>query len=45
VLAGYALAWFIFARESFDWQSVATLATWSMTLFIQRAEHHDTQAI
>jgi low affinity Fe/Cu permease len=24
---------------------VATLATWVMTLFIQRAEHRDTQAI
>ena len=28
-----------------DWHSVATLATWAMTLFIQRAEHRDTQAI
>jgi low affinity Fe/Cu permease len=31
--------------KSFDWQSVATVATWLMTLFIQRAEHRDTQAI
>ena len=30
---------------SFDWHSVATLATWFMTLVIQRAEHRDTQAI
>ena len=35
----------IFSRQSFDWQSVATVATLLMTLFIQRAEHRDTQAI
>ena len=28
-----------------DWHAVATLATWLMTLVIQRAEHRDTQAI
>jgi low affinity Fe/Cu permease len=28
-----------------EWHSAATLATWAMTLFIQRAEHRDTQAI
>jgi len=27
------------------WHMVATLATWGMTLVIQRAEHRDTQAI
>jgi low affinity Fe/Cu permease len=31
--------------RTFDWQAIATLATWIMTLFIQRAEHRDTQAI
>jgi low affinity Fe/Cu permease len=41
----YALGWLIFERETFDWHGVATLATWTMTLFIQRAEHRDTQAI
>jgi low affinity Fe/Cu permease len=41
----YAALWFIFERESFDWHGVATLATLTMTLFIQRAEHRDTQAI
>ena len=30
---------------SFEWHSVATLATWFMTLIIQRAEHRDTQAL
>lgn len=41
----YAGAWAYFDTESLNWHSVATLATWAMTLFIQRAEHRDTQAI
>jgi len=41
----YAALWLLFSRESLEWHSVATLATWIMTLFIQRAEHRDTQAI
>jgi low affinity Fe/Cu permease len=45
LVALYALAWLIFAPEELNWHSVATLATWLMTLFIQRAEHRDTQAI
>lgn len=45
VVALYALAWLIFAPQELDWHSVATLAAWLMTLFIQRAEHRDTQAI
>jgi low affinity Fe/Cu permease len=41
----YGASWIVFERETFDWHAVATLATWMMTLFIQRAEHRDTQAI
>ena len=41
----YAALWFVFERESFDWHAAATLATWMMTLVIQRSEHRDTQAI
>ena len=41
----YAALWAIFEPEQFDWHGVATLATWVMTLFIQRAEHRDTQAL
>jgi low affinity Fe/Cu permease len=41
----YAVLWFIFDRASFNWHGVATLATWCMTLMIQRGEHRDTQAI
>ena len=41
----YVLAWLVVSPRSLDWQGFATLATWIMTLFIQRAEHRDTQAI
>src|ERR1700712_1832152 len=41
----YAVTWVVFDRGSLDWHGAATLATWLMTLFIQRAEHRDTQAI
>jgi low affinity Fe/Cu permease len=39
------MLWFIFERDTFNLHGIATLATWVMTLFIQRAEHRDTQAI
>jgi low affinity Fe/Cu permease len=45
IVGTYALCWIIFSRDSLNWHGVATLATWLMTLFIQRAEHRDTQAI
>ena len=45
ILLCYVVVWLVFDHHSFDWQSVATVATWLMTLFIQRAEHRDTQAI
>lgn len=45
ILAAYVLAWFALDRHSLDWHAVATLATWFMTLVIQRAEHRDTQAL
>ena len=41
----YVIVWLAFDLGSFNWQSAATVATWIMTLFIQRAEHRDTQAI
>lgn len=40
----YAVAWLAIGN-GFEWHSFATLATWGMTLVIQRAEHRDTQAI
>src|SRR4051812_37179957 len=45
VLVFYIAAWLILDARSFDWHSGATIATLLMTLFIQRAEHRDTQAI
>jgi hypothetical protein len=40
----YGAPW-MFLGEGLKWHSIATLATWGMTLVIQRAEHRDTQAI
>jgi low affinity Fe/Cu permease len=45
ILIVYAVGWAVFDRESFDWHGAATLATWAMTLFIQRSESRDTLAV
>jgi low affinity Fe/Cu permease len=45
VIAVYALLWILLSPDTFEWHAAATLATWLMTVFIQRAEHRDTQAI
>ena len=45
VVFGYVVVWLAWNPESFGWAGVATIATWLMTLIIQRAEHRDTQAI
>jgi low affinity Fe/Cu permease len=45
IVVCYVIAWLIFSPETFGWAAVATIATWFMTLIIQRAEHRDTQAI
>jgi low affinity Fe/Cu permease len=45
VVALDAVAWLVFSLETFEWHGVVTLATLSMTLFIQRATHRDTQAL
>jgi|SRR5262245_7797727 len=44
-VATYGVLWIAFDRGSFGWHGLAVLATWAMTLLIQRAEHRDTQAI
>ena len=44
-VVAYALIWIIFAPDTLEWHGIATLATWMMTIFIQRSEHRDTQAI
>lgn len=45
VVLAFGAAWLALSPETLEWHGVATLATWLMTLFIQRAEHRDTQAI
>ena len=45
ILILYVLLWAYFDPSTLDWHAFATLSTWLMTLFIQRAEHRDTQAI
>ena len=44
ILFGYGALWFLYKPETFEWHAGATLATWFMTLVIQRAEHRDTRA-
>jgi low affinity Fe/Cu permease len=41
----YALLWLAFDRARFDWNAVATLAVWTMTLFIQRTNRRDSLAL
>jgi low affinity Fe/Cu permease len=41
VVIVYAVLWLIFSRPTFEWNSVATLAVFMMTLFIQRANRRD----
>lgn len=45
VVLAYAAVWLITSPQTLEWHGVASLATWFMTLLIQRAEHRDTQAI
>ena len=41
----YAAVWLVFDRSHFDFNAVATLAVWAMTLLIQRANRRDTLAL
>ena len=43
IVIGYGVCWFLYG--TLDFAGIATLAVWIMTLFIQRAQHRDTQAI
>jgi low affinity Fe/Cu permease len=45
VVIVYALLWLGFSRATFDWNAVATLAVFVMTLFIQRANRRDNLAL
>ena len=41
----YAGLWLTFDAATFEWNAVATLAVWVMTLFIQRSNRRDTLAL
>lgn len=43
VIGFYGIAWTFLGHM--DWHGIATMATWMMTLLIQRSENRDTQAI
>jgi len=45
IVVFYAGAWLLFDRQHFDFNAVATLAVWIMTLLIQRANRRDTLAL
>jgi low affinity Fe/Cu permease len=45
IVGVYVVLWIAFDPGSFGWPSTATVATWVMTLFIQRAQNRDTLAI
>src|SRR6187549_2070474 len=45
VVLVYAAFWLVFDRQNFDYNAVATLAVWIMTLLIQRANRRDTLAL
>ena len=41
----YVAFWYWVEPDTLDLHGIATVATWLMTLFIQRAAHRDTQAV
>jgi low affinity Fe/Cu permease len=41
----YAVLWLTFSRATFEWNAIATLAVFMMTLFIQRANRRDNLAL
>jgi low affinity Fe/Cu permease len=45
IVIAYAVLWLTFDRATFDWNAVATLVVWTMTLFIQRTNRRDTLAL
>lgn len=41
----YAVIWYYFSPQTFEWHSFATLTTLTIALLIQRSTHRDTQAL
>ena len=44
-VVAYGALWLAFARDTFGWEAVGTLAVFMMTLFIQRANRRDNLAL
>lgn len=45
VVIVYAALWLVLSPATFEWNAVATLAVFMMTLFIQRANRRDNLAL
>jgi low affinity Fe/Cu permease len=45
VVVVYAVLWLTFSPHTFEWNAIATLAVFVMTLFIQRANRRDNLAL
>jgi|SRR6185369_4009690 len=45
VIVLYAAAWWVFSPATFEWNAIATLLVWGMTLLIQRSNRRDTLAL
>jgi low affinity Fe/Cu permease len=45
VVLVYAVLWLTLSPATFEWNAVATLAVFAMTLFIQRANRRDNLAL
>ena len=45
IVLAYTVLWLTFSSGTFEWNAVATLAVWMMTLFIQRSNRRDTLAL
>jgi low affinity Fe/Cu permease len=45
VVLAYAALWLFFSPATFEWNAVATIAVFVMTLFIQRANRRDNLAL
>jgi low affinity Fe/Cu permease len=45
VVIFYATVWLFFDFRRFEWNAVASLAVWMMTMFVQRVNRRDTLAL
>jgi low affinity Fe/Cu permease len=45
LVLAYIVLWLIFSHETLEWHGILTVVTLCMTLFIQRSEHRDMQAL